>query len=74
MMQNNGEASVLDVDAVMQLTLRLDPAATREAVARYVQEIDEMSQVLDTVELPNTLESIAFSPAWAATDATAEGE
>jgi hypothetical protein len=65
---------VLDVDAVMRLTLRLDPAATREAVARYVQEIDEMGAVLDAVDLPSTLDSIVFSPAWTAPDTAAAGE
>jgi hypothetical protein len=74
MKQKGGAERVLDIDAVMQTTLRLDPAATREAVARYVQEIDEMSQILDTVDLPNTRESVMFSPTWPAPDATAGSE
>lgn len=74
MTQKGGGESVLDVDAAMRLALRLDATATREAVAGYVQEIDEMSQVLDSVDLPNTLESVVFSPTWPAADATAAGE
>ncbi len=73
-MQEGGGESVLDTDAVMQTTLRLDPAATREAVARYVQEIEEMSQILDTVDLPNSRESVMFSPTWPAPDAAVESE
>ena len=65
---------MLDVDAVLQVTRRLDPTGTREAVARYVQEIEEMSQVLDGVDPPLSLEAIAFSAAWPTTVAPTEGK
>jgi hypothetical protein len=66
--------TMLDVDAVLQVTRGLDPTGTREAVTRYVQEIEEMSQLLDTMELPSTWESIQFSAAWPAANAIAESE
>ncbi len=65
---------MLDVEAVLQVTRRLDPTGTRDAVARYVQEIEEMSQVLDGVDPPLSLEAIAFSAAWPAAVAPTESE
>lgn len=70
----SGGIDVLDVDAALAATLRLDPAATREAVTRYIQEIEEMSQVLDRVEPPTAFESIAFSAAWPAVSTNDESE
>lgn len=65
---------MLDIDAVLQVTRLLDPAGTRDAVARYVQEIEEMSQVLDSVRLPSTLESLTFAAAWPDSTVGTEGE
>ena len=72
MQETDGGQGMLDVDAAMQMTLCLDPAATREGVSRYVQEIDDMSKVLDIVDVPLALESIVFSPTWPAADPTTE--
>lgn len=55
-----------DVKDALRRARQIDPASTREAVARYLGEISEMARLLDRIDLEDAPGAVPFSPAWPA--------
>lgn len=55
-----------EIDDALRRARRVDPGSTREAVARYLAEIEEMTRHLDRLDLETVPAPVLFSPAWPA--------
>ncbi len=56
--------SEAEIDDALRRARRIDPTTSREAVARYLQEIAEMTRQLEGIDPGETPGSAYFSPGW----------
>jgi hypothetical protein len=55
-----------ELDDALRRSRQIDPGCMREAVARYLAEIAEMTRHLDRLDLETVPAPVLFSPAWPA--------